>query len=885
MLDEPPTPGTGDVDGWKDGELEGLLEQTLAAEPEEHLSEEPPATIAASGDHKEADGVQEHTAQKTPRKIKPHHKTVADSFFKAPNRKPQEHTRTKSNASAQPFIFSKPTTGKLAKVPTKGQFPKPVPKFNPMTNVPGVGTDYPAIKMADISPAETAALKRQAAEHAKAAADLKAKNKEVEDRRVSVGVQAKAKAEFERMAADAAEEVLDTETKKPEHYHPDGQKLAMAMENRKAPIASTVKPDQKGVARPMKQDKLDEEQKAKIQLKQSALRSETLKKNKKKKEDVLLEREESKRVAGIAMEKNKAAMPEHYQQGEKDRKARQRQLSDVLLTEGAAKTKRKRPETESSAPSKKTKTSKLQVHKVLSSPHVDEQEDEDDTSAEMEGVTVERKVLAHKKTKHLDNQLKLGSNSLEKKRLTSAAPQKHHASENSASTAGTPPSKKRRAEEPDAQPSKDVAKKKRKVEKVVHTVCQHVQAWGMIRDAYKKRGEPVPMFVPHVEGVPSLYVLRVDKKGISIPAEPVKEKAKPRASSSKFSLNDVLAEQDSYANDEEHAKREARKIAKEEERMDVRERLHAPGRYQGSAARMKNSAEAQAAAANVDRLNKEKTDRGQYHRETRYSAKDIKEDVKEQERLDKQWKRKNGNDSQQSKHTQHTQQSQREPAPANDGEKSRESPAPLKTLDLEDFKRRYEYQGLSEETRLAPNQLRKLQQIREERVWALENPELVRQNDQLLSKENNPDGLIPIHGVEEAIERGYLERVRGYGKKKGELFWDEEMGKDMEKREMTRKERGEIEKQWKRERTWEGLEKGDKELIKGEVERERDFRKRRDIDEETRKREQEEVKKRKEMTRGEREEFAKEWKEEKSWERGVGKQRRWRVKGWVKDEE
>lgn len=821
MLDAPPTPGTGDVENWEDGGFEDTVEEDIAkavsrGEEESdtvttnengNFEAELAAEMFGSDDDNKPDPIaiddsdlfgdripQELTAEELAN-FKPDAKTVAHNFFKAPARKSKDHTRSGSNVSAQPPIFSQSTTSKLAKVPMKGKFAKPVPKFNSMTIVPGYGQVTPGSKMAELT--ETMAADQEAAKHAMKIAVLKAKNKAFEDRRASIGVQATAKAGFGKKGAQAMEEVMHTEVKKPEHYHPDGRKLAMVMEARKSMIASErTKPDQKVIAIPTPRKKEKQAVKAKTahDLEESKLRSEAVKKGKKQQQDAMLEREENKQIAGLATAKKMADMPAHLQQGEMERQARASRLSDELLAAAAAKNKRKRTEAKSSAPSKKMKTSKMPAHKDLISAHVDEQEDEDEAADEMQGVTVERKIMVHKKTKQLDN-IKLGSHSLEKKKITpaSAAPQKHNASENSAL-----PSKKRHAEEPDERQPKDITKKKRKVEngspKVNHTLYQHTEAWRMIRNGYKERNEPVPRFMPHVEGQPSPYASHAENKGYVLPAQPPKEKAKPQTKTNlgppKFSLTQILAEQEEDA---------ARQLAKEEERMILRARLHAPDRYQGMADRMRGSKQAQEVAADVERLRQEKLEREKEFRASKYSAKDRKDDVKAQQKLDQQWRNVNsGDDSEQSKHTQ---------------------------------------------PRLKPWKQNKINGWEKNRMstdWV-----------------NDPS--VSLKSIGQAVRgEGFLAR-RGWGRVEGE---------------MTSEKRAAVEIKWKRERTFKGLQKTD--YVKVEIEKKTWQEKQREED--TRKG------KEKAMTRKERKELGKGWKEEKTWENRVGKKRMWRVKGWVKED-
>lgn len=764
MLDAPPTPGTGDVEDWEDGGLEELVEADIAqvvsgseeqsgaitTDENSTLEEELAAEIFGSDDEHEHDPIavddsdlfgdripQQLTAADIAN-LKPNPKTVANAFFKASTRKPKNYTRTGSSASAQAPIFSQSSTSTLAKVPTKGKFSKSDPKFNPMTIFSLDKKATPGSKLVELT--KTNAADKKAVKDASKVADLKAKNKAVEERRASMGVQANAKGAFDQ------------------------------------------KPDPK-----------EAKTKAAYALKKSKLPSEAVKKG--KEQDAMLEREESKRVADLAMTKNLEAMPEHLPQGEMEGQARARQLSGAFLAEAAATSKRKRPEAESSAPSKKTKTSKMTVHKDLSSPHVYEQEDEDEPADEMEGVRVERKILAPKRTKQLDN-LKSGSNSLAKKKVNpaSAAPQKRNVSEKSALS-----SKKRRAEEPNERQIKDMANKKRKVEndspKVVHTLYQHTEAWKMVRGGYKERKEPVPQFVPHVEGQPSPYALHAEKKGHVLPAQPLKEKAKPRTKTTsghdKFSLAQILAEQEDGA---------ARKLSKEEERMNVRARIYAPDRYQGMAGRMRGSAQAHEVAADVERLRQEKSEREEGFRASTYSAKDRKLDVKAQQKLDKQWRNVNGSDD-----VEQSKQTQPRPKP---------------------------------------------------RTWSKAN----EWEKTKVSTDWPVDPSISFKSSGQAVgRRGYLVRSR----------WGPEEG------EMTSEKRAEVEKKWERERTFKGLEKTSS--MEAEIDK-RTWQEKKG-DEDVRK------EKEKAMTRKERIELGKEWKEEKTWGNKVGKKIMWRVEGWVKEDE
>ncbi|TID19137.1 hypothetical protein E6O75_ATG06258 [Venturia nashicola] len=424
MLNAPPTPGTGDVEDWEDGGFEELMKQELAREFSG--SEREPGTITTDEDgdleaelaaemfssdideepdpvgveksNALEDRIPQKVAAKERAKFKPDTQKVANNFFKAPARESQAHTRTGSNASAMAPISSLSTTSKLAKVPAKSKFTTPVPKFNSKTIIQGGGKVTTGSKLAAFTGTKAAA--REAARLAKIA-DIKVQKKSVEDRRASMGIQATAKGEFDNKAAQTIGEVMHTVTKKPKHYHPDGEKRAMAMETSKASMVSTkANPEQKGVAVPVSRKKQMDPSEAKTahDLTMSKMRSEAVLKGKKKK-DAEVEREESKRVAKLAMANNLAAMAEHLQQGEMERQVKTRQLSDHYLAQAAAKNKRKRPDSESSAPLKKTKNPKKPVHKDLSSPHADEQEDENEASDEMEGVTVERKILAHKKTR------------------------------------------------------------------------------------------------------------------------------------------------------------------------------------------------------------------------------------------------------------------------------------------------------------------------------------------------------------------------------------------------------------------------------------------------------------------------------------------------------
>lgn len=958
MLDAPPTPGIGDVDGWEDDGFEELMEREIAAgefgsdDKEEEPSEEQPGTITTDEignlegpTAEELDAelfgepiVEEPTTEalaadlhptflpKNPAltpEIKPDSKTVADGFFKVPSNKPQKQTRTGSNASSQPPIFSKSASSKLGKVPTRSKFPKPTPKFNPMTIVAPVAKVTPASKLAGLAPAETTAAEREGAERT---AEAEAAKKAIEDRRSSLNIQTVIKAQED---ATAAGKVMHTTTKKPEHFHPDGKKLAVAMDAHKP---FKTKPGQKCIATPMKKNEPaaekgpEKKEKTRRELEKSKQRSDALKKGKKKREDAKIEREESKRTGALLHQKLMESLPKEHQAAEKVRLEKAQELAEALKAELAPKSKRKRPETESSAPSKKTKTSKMPVHKDLSSshvdereddddspemevpktkakkaektaaekklkshldraknakqmaeaevnpraqiytsaeindakkrkraeskscapskktktsklpvhkdldsPHVDEQEDDDDTSGEMEmeGVSVQRKVLAHKKTKQLENVklgLKLGANSLEKKKATAA------------STAGTLPSKKRRAEEPDAHPSKDIANKKRKVEdgssKVVHTFYEHNEAWKIIRDGYKERKEPVPNYESFVPGQPSCYVLHAEKKDVFIPADKNKEKATSRAKSN--AKADKTTETESEESDDEHDARAAREAVKEEEQMEVRERLHAPDRYRGTAHYTQDSTKALEAGAFLDKHHKEQRERQQDFRENQYSAKDRKEDINYSKKMNTSGMQETATSSQtntqQSKHThQHNHPRQRRRAAANVVEKDRETFAT--PMALREAKERETEQRAAQELRLRDEQLEKLDKIRGERS----NPPFLD-----IEPSRNLEGLIPNRSVEQAVKIGYWERpiklnsdrpgrdnrrvevvaevdwakVEWFEPKDGERWLEprvergresKKMRKERRRKEPTSKQRAEKDEEWKKKRTWMGL--------------------------------------------------------------------------------